>query len=107
MELELVLALRSFLHSEIKEASLSSGGTMDFDLGAAVDKDSVKKSEANEVEGIFGFGKKDKDKDKDKSMMIRKTTWLKKNFFSTEESFTPHTIIPDLKLFRITVLYSN
>lgn len=34
---------------------------------AAVGGDEVKKQEGNEVEGIFGFGKKDKDKEeKDK-----------------------------------------
>ncbi|KAF4085720.1 hypothetical protein AMELA_G00098340 [Ameiurus melas] len=63
-------------------ASLSSRGSMDFDLAAAVDKDEVKKSEAKEVEGIFGFGKKDKDKDKDTLTMIRSTTGLKKGFLS-------------------------
>ncbi|KAK2831147.1 hypothetical protein Q7C36_016233 [Tachysurus vachellii] len=70
---------------------------MDFDLNAAVDNDSVKKSEASEVEGVFGFGKdKDKEKCKEKDgckskehkkhkehkeLMIRKTPWLKKELF--------------------------
>ncbi|KAL0175220.1 hypothetical protein M9458_031188, partial [Cirrhinus mrigala] len=39
---------------------------MDFDLGSACGDDTLKKQEGNEVEGIFGFGKKDKDKEKEK-----------------------------------------
>lgn len=74
---------------------------------AAVGEDEVKKQDGKEVEGIFGFGKKDKDKeekdkeskDKDKVRRVIHESFLIHRRKSKSVTETPTLLIPIIYCF--------